>query len=182
MNRESKENHPIQESYLEQDIQLPVSGWFIAASLIVALILNFLPLPEHVLNLRPDFVALTIAYWIVNHPYKMGMSAAFSLGLMMDAGNVGLLGQHALAYCVVVYLALVFGRRLRLFGALQQAPQIGLVLFVMQLVTASIAMANDAPFPGWHYFLATASGIMFWVPISWLFTMLLQPKPDPDAL
>lgn len=183
MNRERiKENNAVQESYIEQDMYVPASSWFIAISLVVALILNFLQLPEELSFLRPDFVALLIAYWNINHPEKMGMSVAFGMGLMMDVGNVSILGQHALAYCVVVYLTVVFGRRLRLFGLLQQAPQIGLVLFVMQIVIILIAISTGASLADWQFFIPAISGSIVWVPMSWLLTLLLQPKPDPDAL
>lgn len=183
MNRERiKENNAIQESYIEQDMYVPAGSWFIAISLVVALILNFLQLPEEVAFLRPDFVALLIAYWNINHPARMGMSVAFGMGLMMDVGNVSILGQHALAYCVVVYLTIVFGRRLRLFGLLQQAPQVGLVLFIMQIVIILIAISTGASLADWQFFLAAVSGSIVWVPMSWLLTLLLQPKPDPDAL
>jgi rod shape-determining protein MreD len=37
----------------------------------------------------------------------MGMSIAFGMGLMMDVGNTSILEQHALAYCVMIYLTLV---------------------------------------------------------------------------
>lgn len=161
---------------------MPASNWFVAASLIVASILNFLPLEGEFLLLRPDFLAITIAYWNINYPHKMGMSVAFGLGLMMDVGNAGILGQHALAYCVVVYLTLVFGRRLRLFTPVKQAPQIGLVLLMMQWVIVLVALSTDSLLPNWQYYLATVVGALLWVPVSYLFTLLLRQKPDPDAL
>ncbi|WP_292916107.1 rod shape-determining protein MreD [Nitrosomonas sp.] len=167
---------------MEQDMYVPASSWFIAISLVVALILNFLQLPERIAFLRPDFVALLIAYWSINHPERMSMSVAFGMGLMMDVGNVSILGQHALAYCVAMYLTIVFGRRLRLFSALQQAPQIGLVLFIMQVVIVLIAVSTGASLVDWQFFLAAVSGSIVWVPMSLLLTLLLQPKPDPDAL
>lgn len=183
MNREKiKENNAIQENYLEQDLYAPASSWFVAISLVVALILNFLPLPEEVTFLRPDFVALLLAFWNINHPNRMGMGVAFGMGLMMDVGNVSILGQHALAYCVVIYLTTVFGRRLRLFGFLRQAPQIGFVLFIMQIVIVLIAASTGASFADWQFFIAVVSGSIVWVPMSWLLSLLLQPKPDPDAL
>ena len=128
---------------------MPASNWFVAASLIAASILNFLPLQGEFLLLRPDFLAITIAYWNINYPHKMGMSVAFGLGLMMDVGNAGILGQHALAYCIVVYLTLVFGRRLRLFTPVKQAPQIGLVLLMMQWAIVLVALSTDSLLPNW---------------------------------
>ena len=183
MNPEKKkENNATQESYLGQDVYIPASNWLIVVSLIMALILNFIPLQRDFLLLRPDFAALAIAYWNIHHPQKMGMGIAFMMGLMMDVSNAGVLGQHALAYSVTVYLTSVFGRRLRLFNPLQQAPQVGLVLLIMQTIIVLIALSNGSAPPDWSYFLATATGILIWVPTSWILTQLQKPKPDPDAL
>lgn len=170
------------ENYLGQDVYVPANNWLIAGSLVAALILNFVPLQGDFLMLRPDFIALAIAYWSVNHPQKIGMGIAFGLGLMMDVGNAGILGQHALAYCVVVYLTLVFGRRLRLFNALQQAPQIGFTFFIMQSIIVLIALSNGASPPDWSYFLASATGALLWAPASFVLMRLQKQKPDPDAL
>lgn len=169
-------------NYLGQDILAPAKNWHVFLSLTIALILNFLPLQGNLLILRPDFVAITMLFWCVNQPQRVGMSIAFCLGLMMDVGNANILGQHALAYCVIVYFALILRRRLRMFSLLQQAPQIGLILLIMQIILVLIALLNDSIFPGWHFFLASITGVFLWAPLSFLLCIPLRPKPDPDAL
>jgi rod shape-determining protein MreD len=169
-------------NYLGQDILAPAKSWYVFLSLAIALVLNFLPLQGSTLILRPDFVAITMLFWCINQPQRVGMSLAFCIGLMMDVGNASILGQHALAYCVMVYFALIFRQRLRIFSLLQQAPQIGLILFIMQIQLVLIALLNDANFPGWHFFLSSVTGIFLWVPISFLLCIPLRSKPDPDAL
>ena len=170
------------DNYFGEEILVPANNGYVAISLAIALILNFLPLRDDLLILRPDFVAITIAYWSINHPHKMGMSIAFGMGLLMDVGSTSILGQHALAYCVTVYLTLVFGRRLRLFSLIQQAPQICLILFMMQIVIVLVAISNDSNLPGWQYFLAAVTGALLWAPASFLLSIPLRQKPDPNAL
>ena len=183
MNRKKTETKKLDPGeYFKQDLYIPPSGQYIAISLIIALTLNFLPFPQHVLLFRPDFVALTLIYWSINHPHKVGMSVAFMMGLLMDVGNTSILGQHALAYCIVIYLTLVLGRRLRIFNLFQQAPQIGLILLVMQIVIVLIAVLGGSRLPGWPYFFAAATGILLWVPISALLNAPLKQKSDPNAL
>ncbi|MEQ1814949.1 MAG: rod shape-determining protein MreD [Nitrosomonas sp.] len=177
-----KDDRSNKDNYFGQDVYVPASNWFIAASLVVALILNFLPLQGDILIFRPDFVAIAIAYWNINYPHKMGMGVAFGMGLMMDVGNTGILGQHALAYCVIVYLTLIFGRRLRLFNSMQQAPQIGLILLIMQIVIVLVAVSGGSALPDGQYFFATVTGTLLWAPGSFLLATLLKQKPDPDAL
>ena len=104
------------------------------------------------------------------------------MGLLMDVGNAGVLGQHALAYSVVIYLTQVFGRRLRLFNPLRQAPQIALILLTMQWIIVLVAVLSDALLPDWQYYLSIVTGALLWAPASYLLKLLLKQKPDPDAL
>jgi len=169
-------------NYSEQEILLPAKGWFIILSFMVALLLNLLPLQGIVLTLRPDFVALVLLYWSINQPQRVGMSAAFGMGLLMDVGNSSMLGQHALAYSVMIFLALLMRRRLRIFGLLEQAPQIGLMLLAAQFITLLTELLNRAHFPGWYFFLASITGALLWPLISSLLKIPHSPKYDPNAL
>jgi len=175
--RSSNENN-----YFRQEVFIPASYGYIALSLALALILNLLPLQGDLLVFRPDFVAITIIYWSINYPHKMRMSIAFGMGLMMDVGDTSILGQHALTYCVMIYLTLIFGRRLRLFGLMQQAPQIALILLMMQTTLILVAISSGSHLPGWSYFFASATGTLLWAPISLLLSTPLKQKPDPNAL
>jgi rod shape-determining protein MreD len=44
------------------------SGWILPLSFIVALLLGLLPLPEMLQPLRPDWLALVLAYWVIETP------------------------------------------------------------------------------------------------------------------
>lgn len=183
MNRRKIKNRNLNtDNYYKQDVYVAPSNRYIAISLAIALILNFLPLKENILIFRPDFLAITIIYWGINYPHKMGMSIAFSLGLMMDVADMAILGQHALAYCIVIYLTLLLGRRLRIFSLMQQAPQIGLILFIMQIAILLISILSGAHLPSWQYFSATIVSILLWVPISLLLSTPLKQKSDFNVL
>ncbi len=170
------------DEYFGEDIYIPPSNGYIAITLAIALILNFIPFHANFVIFRPDFVAIVIIYWNITHPHKMGMSIAFGMGLMMDVGNTGILGQHALAYCIVVYLTLILGRRLRIFNSMQQAPQVGFILLIMQIVTVLVAASGGSDPPEWPYYFATITGSLLWAPISLLLQAPLKQKSDPNAL
>ncbi len=178
----NNDKQPSPDDYLRQDVYDTAGNGYIALTLVVALILNFLPLPDNALLFRPDFVALITLYWCVQYPHKIGMSVAFMMGLMMDVANINILGQHALAYCIAVYLTLILGRRLRLFNAWQQAPQIGFILFAMQTVMIIVAILGGMKFPGWEFYFTTVTGSLAWIPVSLLLSMPLKQKPDSHAL
>lgn len=166
----------------KQEILLPVKGGFIVFSLATALLLNLLPLQGLMLALRPDFVALTVLYWGINQPQRVGMGTAFGMGMLMDVGNASLFGQHALAYSVMAFIALVLHRQVRVFSLRQQAPQAGLMLLAAQLVILLTGLLAGANFPGWLFFLSSVTGALLWPLLSALLRIPQRPKPDPDAL
>lgn len=160
----------------------PVKGSFIVFSLLAALLLNLLPLKDALLTFWPDFTALTILYWCINQPQRVGMSTAFGMGLLMDIGNAGTFGQHALAYSIMAFVALLFHRRLYNFGLLQQAPQMGLILLIGQSVMLLTWLLDGSDFPGWDFFLASATGTVLWPLLSSLLKIPQRPGSDSNAL
>jgi rod shape-determining protein MreD len=169
-------------NYSEEEIILPAKNWFIILSLMVGLVLNLLPLQGGMLMLRPDFVALVLIFWGTYQPQRVGMSIAFVMGLLMDVGNSSMFGQHALAYSVMIFIALLLRRRIHIFGLLKQAPQVGLLLLFTQVIILLTELLKRADFPGWHYFLASLIGMLLWPMISLLLKMSHSSKYDPNAL
>ncbi|HVW63688.1 MAG TPA: rod shape-determining protein MreD [Nitrosospira sp.] len=167
----------------KQEILLPVKSSFIVLSLAAALLLNLLPLPPVVLVARPDFVALVLLYWCIHQPQRIGMSVAFILGLFMDIGDASTLGEHALAYSIMAFSALVFHRRLHFFGPYTQAPQVGLILLLGQSVMLLAGLLGGSHFPGWDFFLSSVTGIILWPLLFSLLRMSQKPgRSDSDAL
>lgn len=168
--------------YLGQELSLQAKNSFIFLSLLIALLFNLLPLQETLLLLRPDFVAITLLYWGINQPQRLGMSIAFIAGLIMDVGNSSILGQHALAYCLLTFFAMLLHRRLRLFNVFQQAPQIFWMLLFVQAVVFLTGMLGGTYIPAWYYFFPSATGTLLWPIISFLLSILQKPKSDPNEL
>ncbi|HXD42981.1 MAG TPA: rod shape-determining protein MreD, partial [Ramlibacter sp.] len=78
-----------------QQLLLPANPVFIWGSLLLALLVNMLPLGRTAW--LPDFLALALVFWSVHQPLRVGIGAAFIFGLAMDVHQAALLGQHALA-------------------------------------------------------------------------------------
>ena len=166
----------------KQEILLPVKSSFIVLSLVVAMLLNLLPLSNTVLAWRPDLLAMVLLYWCINQPQRIGMSTAFIMGLLMDIGNASTLGQHALAYSVMAFATRLFHRRLHFFGPFKQAPQIGLILLIGQSVILLAWLLDGSYFPGWNFFLASGASVILWPLLSSLLRMSQKPRSDSDAL
>ena len=105
-----------------QQLLLPANPLFIWGSLMLALLLNMLPLGR--VAWMPDFVAVALVFWSVHQPRRVGIGVAFAFGLCMDVQQVALLGQHAWAYTALSYFAITIHRRLLWFTVPTQALQV----------------------------------------------------------
>ncbi|MBL79771.1 MAG: rod shape-determining protein MreD [Nitrosomonadaceae bacterium] len=169
-------------NYSEKEIILPAKGWFIILSLIIGLLLNLLPIQGYLLILRPDFVALVLLFWGIYQPERVGISIAFIMGLLMDVVSSSMFGQHALAYSVLIFIALILRRRIHTFGLLKQVPQVGLLLCFTQFIILLTELLKRSDFPGWHYFLASLTGMLLWPLISLVLEIPHGSKYGPNAL
>ena len=161
-------------------ILLPVRMSTIIGSFAVALFLNFLPWRD--LRLVPDFVALVLAFWCVRQPRLVGLGVAWTLGLLADAGNGVLLGQHALAYSLLAFLAVWLSRRILWFGPMLQSLHVALILLVSQTAVLFVRLAAGDPFPGWAIFVGPVIGAILWPAVTWLLLLPQRRQQSEQAI
>ncbi|HEX5673758.1 MAG TPA: rod shape-determining protein MreD [Azonexus sp.] len=164
----------MQPTFSSSRILLPVRPWFIYLSLIVALLLNFLP-TAHWPGM-PDWVALVLCFWSVREFRRVGMGWAFVLGLLMDVADGAVLGQHCFAYVLLAFASASLSRRLLWFPLAQQALQVLPLLLLTQVVQVLMRLAVGAEFPGWGYFVGPLIASLLWVPLTFV---LLLPQYQP---
>jgi rod shape-determining protein MreD len=152
-------------------ILMPVRASTIMGSFALALLLNFLPWPD--MRVVPDFVALVLAFWCVRQPRLVGIGIGWMIGLVSDAGNGVLLGQHALAYSLLAFLAIWLSRRILWFGAALQTLHVALLLLVCQGAALLVRLAAGDSFPGWAILVGPLVGALLWPAVTWL---LLRPQ------
>ena len=157
-----------------QPLLMPVNPVFIVVSLTVGLALNMLPLGR--VPWMPDVLMLLLAFWGVHQPSRVGIGVAFVLGLCMDVSQSALLGQHALAYSLVLFGVDYLRRRLLWFGVWVQALHVLPLLLLSQVLMVLVRLLAGAEFPGWAYFLSSFSSALLWMPLSLL---LLLPQLQP---
>jgi rod shape-determining protein MreD len=161
-----------------QQLLLPASPLFIAASLAGALMLNFLPFGR--VPWMPDFLALVLVFWNVHQPLRVGIGVAFMFGLAMDVHQSAMLGQHALSYSALSFLAALMQRRLLWFSVPSQAVQVIPLFVLAHALELIVRMIGGGIFPGWVLFLAPVLEGLLW-PIASI--VLLAPQrraPDQD--
>lgn len=143
-------------------------GAIIFLSLTVALLLTIVPLPENLRLLRPDWVLLVLIYWAMALPHRVGVGIAWIMGLINDVLTGMLLGQHALAYCLVIFLTLKLHQRLRLYPLWQQAQSILILLTLGQLILLWINGMIGRPLHSWLYWAPSVLGALLW-PVLFVF-------------
>ena len=141
----------------------------IVLSFIIGLILMILPLPDWVQIYRPHWVALILIYWSMALPKRVGLWSAFFIGLLVDTAQGTLLGQHAMALVIIVYININFYQRVRVLALAQQAIYVFVLLAMIQVVVAWVEGIMGRPVPILAFFSAPFIGMLIW---PWVFVIL----------
>ena len=146
--------------------------WVLPVSVVVALLLGLLPLPPVIQPLRPYWLALVLAYWVIEEPERVGLGFVFVAGVAADLLYGGLLGEQPLRLVIMTFILQRFRARLRFFPVSQQALAIGGLLLNDRIVTAALhLMLGEATLP-WSYWWAPLLGMLLWPPLHLLLDML----------
>ena len=161
-----------------QQLLMPVNPLFIWASLLLAMVLNMVPLGR--VAWTPDLLMLLLVFWSVHQPSRVGMGAAFVFGLCMDVHQAALLGQHALAYTALTYVAITFHRRWLWLTLPAQAVQVLPWFFVAHVIELVLRLMAGGIFPGWSFLLAPLLEALLWPVASFVLLAPQRRAPDPD--
>ena len=161
-----------------QPLLLPANPVFIWFTLVLAFLLDMLPLGRQ--PWRPDLLALVLVFWTVHQPLRVGVGAAFVFGLFMDVHRAGLLGQHALVYTALSYLAIMVHRRILWFPVSSQALQVLPLLMAVHVLELIVRLISGDSFPNWSFWLAPFLQALLWPVVSLLLLMPQHRAHDPD--
>jgi rod shape-determining protein MreD len=141
----------------------------IPVSLVVALILMILPIPDWAQMYRPNWIALVLIYWSMALPQRVGLWFAVFSGIVLDTSLGTLLGQHTLALVVIVFLNLNFYQRIRVLALAQQSFYVFALLLINQVMVAWVEGILGRSTPLTAYFGAPLVGMLIW---PWVFVIL----------
>jgi rod shape-determining protein MreD len=165
----------------DREFLLAAKPSFIAASIIVSLLLDWLPWQGTWLLLRPDFAALTLLYWCTHKPYRVGIGIAWATGILVDVGDASLFGQHALSYAVLAFGGIVLHRRVQMFDLRQQTLQVFVMLLISYAVYAVVHWQVHNQIV-WEYFIGCVTSAMMWAPLSLLLQVLRRRHGESERL
>ena len=161
-----------------QQLLVPVNPLFIAVSLLVALVIDMLPLGR--IAWLPDLLVVLLAFWAMHQPQRVGMGVGFVLGLLMDVDRSSLLGQHALAYTLLVFVAGAAARRLTWFSSPVQALHMLPLFAAVHAVQVLLRMAANGSAPGWIFLVAPLVEALLWPLVTRILLAPQRRAPDSD--
>ena len=166
-----------------QQLLLPASPWFILMTLVVALFANMVVNISLVGNAAwmPDFLALVLVFWCVHQPRLVGIGVAFFFGVATDVHQSALLGQHALSYTALGFLAVMVHRRLLWFTVPSQSMHVLPLFLAAHALELFVRMMSGALFPGLPILLAPLLEALLWPVVSVLLLAPQRRAPNPDA-
>lgn len=144
--------------------------WFgIFITFVIALVLTLLPMPDWTMWLRPAWVLMVLIYWAMMMPYRVSVGVAFIVGLLVDLLNGTLLGEHALAFTIVIYFVNRLHIRLRIYPLLQQGLSILFFVLLYQFILFCIqGFVGELPDSN-LYWLSSITTTLLW---PWLFVLM----------
>lgn len=131
-------------------------------TIIIALMLSVLPLPGWLEAFRPDWIAITLIYWAMMLPRTWSVGSAWLVGLVLDVAQGTLLGQHALALCVVVFVTVRMHLLMRVFPTGQLVAAVFSLLALYQFILFWINGVAGVPVEAIHYWGPVIGGAIIW--------------------
>ena len=145
----------------------------VVPTMVLALMMHMLPLPDWLAYVRPEFVTLVVMYWVLAMPERIGVTIAWCVGLLLDVTQGAILGQHALGLVIVTYILQLEYQRIRVFSLVQQALVVFVLLLIKQIMVLWVyGLVGHAPNLQ-LYFLPSLIGAIIW---PWVYLFLRKVR------
>lgn len=136
--------------------------WAVFFTVLIAIVLQVLPLPDWLAAVRPSFVVLVVIYWSIFAPHAGGIFAPWLAGLVLDVFKGDVLGQNALSVALVAYIVMSLHQRLRNQTLVQQSLFVFAMLMVNEGVIWGIEGWSGHPMSSPWRWVQPMIGAMLW--------------------
>lgn len=110
------------------------NGIIILFTLLIALMASIMPMPLNADAFRPDWVLIVLMYWCMALPGRVNIVTAWIMGFLLDVLLGSVLGVHAAAMAIAIYIVVGNHQKIRNFSIWQQALIIGVLAALYHLV------------------------------------------------
>lgn len=144
-------------------------NYAIALSIVIALLLQIMPMPPAADIYRPDWVLLVLCYWTLALPNRVNVGVAFLNGLILDILLGTAIGVHSFALSMCIYVLAANYQRLRNYSVWQQMFVIGLVAALYHLLIFWLQHLLTDIYFLFDYLWPVLTSMLIW---PWLFALL----------
>ena len=137
-------------------------------TLVVGLMLTIMPLPGVSEAFRPNWLALLLIFWAMQLPRTWSVGTAWVVGIVLDVSYGTLLGQHALALCLVVFATVRFHLLMRVFPMSQLSATVFALLTLYQFILYWVNGVAGVTAPAITYWAPVLTGTLIW-PVFYVF-------------
>ena len=131
-------------------------------TILVAFMLMIMPLPDGIESFRPDWLALLLIFWAMTVPRSYSVGIAWLLGIVLDVAQGTMLGQHALALCVIIFFTVKFHLLMRVFPLSQLTATVFALLALYQFLLFWINGVAGVSAPAVEYWGPVVTGTFIW--------------------
>jgi rod shape-determining protein MreD len=142
-------------------------AWFfwVTLTVVLAMSLKIAPWSTVLEPFNPDWILLTLMYWAVAIPERIGIFYAWTTGVFTDVLTGQMVGQNALIYTLIIYACLKLHKRLRQYPLVQQGVFIFCCLLSSQLLFFFLKNLQHLQHPlhlSSDFWLPILTGTSFW--------------------
>ena len=141
------------------------NGVIVLFTLLIALMASIMPMPLNADTFRPDWVLIVLIYWCMALPGRVNIITAWVMGFLLDVLLGSVLGVHAAAMSISIYIIIRNHQKIRNFSIWQQALITGvlaalyhLVVFWLQRFLIDVVFLTSYLYP-----VITTIILWFWV-------------------
>jgi len=143
---------------------------------LIALMLTVMPLPQVLSAFWPNLLVLVVLYWSVMMPQAGGILIGFLGGLCIDVLTGTQLGQHALAFSLLCYIAIRLHLLLRAKPLFEQALFVLIGLLVYEALLWAIDGFSSQSTGTWTRWAHVVTGAAIWPVVAGLLGRLHAPR------
>ena len=139
---------------------------------LICIILVLIPVPEALKIYKPDWPLLLLVFLAIHIPKEFNLGTTFLIGLLIDVVKGSLLGQHAMASLLIIFLVTKFHLQLRIYPLLQLTAIVCFLLTLYQFILFWINGVSGISSSFQSYLGPVISGTILWPIISKLLSQL----------
>ncbi|MEY8214989.1 MAG: rod shape-determining protein MreD [Colwellia sp.] len=145
------------------------NGIIILFTLLIALMATIMPMPLSVEAFRPDWVLIVLMYWCMAVPGRVNIITAWVMGFLLDVLLGSILGVHAAAMAVAIFIIAKNFQKIRNFSLWQQSLIVGVLTTLYHLVVFWLQRSLIEVTFLMSYLYPVLTSVVLW---PWIFLLL----------